>query len=112
VAPPPRGQTDRPAGSDVGDVGDVGVGAPTAGVDAGSTGGHQGGGPGGARVLLVEDDPALREVVEAALGGEGYEVLAAPDGAAGLALAAGARPPAGAVLLDLPLPLMAREGTR
>lgn len=29
-------------------------------------------------VLLVEDDPALREVISVAIGGDGHEVLIAP----------------------------------
>ncbi|WP_338665554.1 ATP-binding protein [Pararoseomonas sp. SCSIO 73927] len=41
--------------------------------------------PGEATILLVDDDPDLRGVLTAALGALGYTVLAAADGAAGLA---------------------------
>jgi two-component system KDP operon response regulator KdpE len=40
------------------------------------------------RVLVVEDDPQIREVVRMLLEEEGYEVIEAPDGAAGLTLLA------------------------
>jgi CheY-like chemotaxis protein len=40
----------------------------------------------GKQVLIVEDDPAIREIEELLLQGEGYGVPEAPDGAAGLAL--------------------------
>jgi len=33
------------------------------------------------RVLLVEDDPTLRRVIQDNLGSEGYQVDVAPDGA-------------------------------
>jgi CheY-like chemotaxis protein len=61
----------------------------------------------GAHVLLVEDDPPLREVVSLILTEEGYAAHSAPDGAAALALlAAPDAPPVDAVLLDLQLPGM------
>ena len=64
-----------------------------------------------ARVLIVDDDPAIREVVRFALSRAGFATVEAADGAAGLALArAGA--PGGApdlVVLDVMLPEM--EGT-
>ena len=40
------------------------------------------------RVLVVEDDPEIREVMRELLEYEGYHVLEAPDGAAGLSLLA------------------------
>ena len=55
-------------------------------------------------VLVVEDDPAIREVAVEALAGAGYRAVPAPDGAIALALLDGAGPPIGAVLLDLRLP--------
>jgi CheY-like chemotaxis protein len=61
----------------------------------------------GAHLLLVEDDPALREVVVAILTAAGYRAHDAPDGTRALALLAGPHaPPVGAVLLDLHLPDM------
>jgi DNA-binding response OmpR family regulator len=53
-------------------------------------------------VLLVEDDQALREAVEAVLAGHGYAVKAVPDGPSALAEAAGWRPDA--AILDVALP--------
>jgi two-component system response regulator AtoC len=40
----------------------------------------------GERILIADDDDALRESLELVLSAEGYEVLAAPDGASALAL--------------------------
>ncbi|WP_129842239.1 response regulator transcription factor [Streptomyces sp. RFCAC02] len=54
------------------------------------------------RVLLVEDDPAVRKGVELALGHQGYDVIAATTGEEGLARLASARPDV--VVLDLMLP--------
>ena len=54
------------------------------------------------RILLVEDDPGLREGLADALEGEGYEVLRAPDGVVGLEK--GLRDDPDLVLLDLMLP--------
>jgi two-component system, cell cycle response regulator DivK len=56
------------------------------------------------RLLLVEDDPAIREMMARRLELRGYAVTTAADGEAGLA-AALADPPA-AVLLDASLPGM------
>ena len=56
----------------------------------------------GGRVLSVEDDAAVRQFVSAVLRADGYEVLAAADGAAGVAVAAAERPDL--ILLDLILP--------
>ncbi len=55
-----------------------------------------------ATILLVEDDRAMAEGIEYNLGRAGYRVLRAADGAAGLRLAADARPDL--VVLDLMLP--------
>ncbi|HYC02187.1 MAG TPA: response regulator transcription factor [Azospirillaceae bacterium] len=54
------------------------------------------------RILLIDDDPGIRDVVRFALAREGFEVEEAADGAAGLASAA-ARPP-DLVLLDVMMP--------
>src|SRR5580698_431830 len=58
--------------------------------------------PGGARVLIVEDEPALLRALRIDLRARGYEVLTAATGQDALAQAA-AQPP-DAVLLDLGLP--------
>lgn len=63
--------------------------------------------PGGNRtgpILVVEDDPMLRELLDEVLRAEGYAVAAASDGAAALALARRRTP--GLILLDLRLPGM------
>jgi DNA-binding response OmpR family regulator len=66
--------------------------------------------PGGVHLLVVEDDPSLRELVAWALLDEGYRAHSAPDGATALALLARPdAPPVGAVLLDLRLPDMPGE---
>ncbi|GAA3337736.1 hypothetical protein GCM10020358_15150 [Amorphoplanes nipponensis] len=57
---------------------------------------------GGARVLLVEDDPQSAELLSTQLAGAGYHVEVAGTGEAGLA-AAGAHPP-DAIVLDVALP--------
>lgn len=54
------------------------------------------------RILLVEDDPGLREGLADALETEGYEVLPAPDGVVGLER--GLRDDPDLVVLDLMLP--------
>jgi two-component system nitrogen regulation response regulator NtrX len=53
-------------------------------------------------VLIVDDEPNIRRMIGALLGGEGYEVRDASTGAAGLAAAKDAEPDA--VLLDLMMP--------
>jgi CheY-like chemotaxis protein len=54
--------------------------------------------------LIVEDDPAIRRLLEALLASAGHQVLAAPDGPRALELAAQHHPRA--VFLDLTLPEM------
>ncbi|MCL9981649.1 MAG: ATP-binding protein [Erythrobacter sp.] len=54
------------------------------------------------RLLLIDDDPAHREALRGLLEARGFEVLAAADGAAGLALAAETQPDL--VLLDVAMP--------
>ena len=53
-------------------------------------------------VLLIEDDPRIREIVERGLGARGFVVSSAPDGEAGLELAG--KLDVDLVLLDLLLP--------
>lgn len=54
------------------------------------------------KILIVEDEPDIRELLEHALGREGYAVESVGDGTAGLAAAAKMLPDL--VLLDLMLP--------
>jgi two-component system, OmpR family, KDP operon response regulator KdpE len=56
------------------------------------------------RVLLIEDDPHIRRFLRASLPTQGYELLEADTGAAGLSLAASQVPDL--ILLDLGLPDM------
>ena len=56
----------------------------------------------GARVLLVDDDPAIRRTVGAALELEGFEVVPASGGRAALEAVARAQP--AVILLDLTMP--------
>ncbi len=58
--------------------------------------------PPAASVLVVEDAPEFRQMLEAVLAREGYEVVVAPDGEQGLELAEEAEPTV--VVLDLGLP--------
>ncbi len=59
---------------------------------------------GAARVLIIEDDEAIAEVVQRILRIDGYKTEIAADGAAGLELAASFEPDI--VILDLGLPLI------
>ncbi|HEX2239634.1 MAG TPA: response regulator transcription factor [Actinomycetota bacterium] len=55
-----------------------------------------------AHILLIEDDPRIRDIVERGLGPRGFTVTSAPDGASGSALAMNLD--VDLVLLDLNLP--------
>ncbi len=57
-----------------------------------------------ARVLVVEDDPTLREGLVAFLGGKGYEVLSATQGEEALERLHEFHPEV--VLLDIVMPVM------
>ena len=57
-----------------------------------------------ARVLVIDDDRDIREVLVSMLETEGYETGSAPDGLAGLAAARERRPDL--ILLDLMMPVM------
>jgi signal transduction histidine kinase len=57
-----------------------------------------------ARVLVVDDEPAVRDVLRELLGGEGYTVVDAPDGPSGLAFCETAR--VDVVLSDVSMPGM------
>ena len=54
------------------------------------------------RVLIVEDDPPVRRMLERSLAAEGFEVRAAADGGAALAIAADSAPDL--VVLDVTMP--------
>jgi len=56
------------------------------------------------RILLIEDDPRLAEMVKSYLGGAGFAVTVAPKGGTGIALHG--REPFDAIVLDLMLPDM------
>ena len=56
----------------------------------------------GPRILVVEDDPSVRGLLETLLTAEGYDVAVASDGLAGLVKAASYRP--ALILLDLMMP--------
>jgi DNA-binding response OmpR family regulator len=56
------------------------------------------------RVLVVEDDPSIREMVSLALEDAGYDVVGAADGESAFALV-DERPP-DVLLVDLRMPLM------
>ncbi len=58
-----------------------------------------------ARVLVVDDDPVMRELAAAKLAEAGYEVVVAADGAEGLAAARGTLRPA-LVITDVDMPSM------
>jgi DNA-binding response OmpR family regulator len=54
------------------------------------------------QVLVVEDDPSVRGLLQTLLSAEGYDVVTASDGLAGLVKATSNRP--SLVLLDLMMP--------
>jgi DNA-binding response OmpR family regulator len=56
------------------------------------------------RVLVVEDDDAIRDLVDLVLSSAGYEVLTASNGAAALQVIGNANPDL--VLLDMRMPIM------
>lgn len=53
-------------------------------------------------MLVVEDDPSVRGLLQTLLDAEGYDVSVAADGLAGLVKASGSRP--ALILLDLMMP--------
>ena len=56
------------------------------------------------RIVVIEDDAAIREILDLALSGEGYEVRQARNGEEGLALLASDG--ADLVLVDMKMPVM------
>jgi len=65
----------------------------------------------GGLVLVVEDEPAVRAVAQAALEAAGFGVVAAEDGRAALAAARQRGEEIAAVLLDMSMPRMSGEET-
>ena len=57
-----------------------------------------------AKILIIEDDKFLRELITQKVGQEGYEVVGAVDGEEGLKMAGEENP--NLILLDLILPAM------
>ncbi|MDP6460196.1 MAG: response regulator, partial [Gemmatimonadota bacterium] len=57
-----------------------------------------------ARILVVEDEPPIREILKFQLEGAGYQVRCARDGAAGLQMAR--EDPPDLMLLDVMMPEM------
>jgi two-component system chemotaxis response regulator CheY len=55
-------------------------------------------------ILVVDDDPGIREFVDLALSDEGYQVVTATDGAAALEVLAQHFP--AIILLDMRMPIM------
>lgn len=58
-----------------------------------------------ARILLVDDEPDIRDVLSEALGWEGYDVATAANGREALEVLRSG-PPVDVVLLDLTMPIM------
>ena len=58
------------------------------------------------RVLVVDDQPAIRSIVQRALAEDGYEVLEADGGEAALELAAELLAPVDLIILDIEMPGM------
>jgi len=56
------------------------------------------------RILVIEDDPAVREMLKVALGEQGHRVVTAADGELALGECAIEEP--GLIFLDLDLPVM------
>ena len=54
------------------------------------------------KILVVEDDPIVRELIEFKLSGGGHQILLAADGEAGLATAQAERPDL--IILDWMMP--------
>ncbi|MCC6557325.1 MAG: response regulator [Polyangiaceae bacterium] len=56
------------------------------------------------QILIVDDEPEIREMLEITLADEGYDVMSAANGAAALALLECHRPDL--ILLDMRMPVM------
>ena len=58
------------------------------------------------QVLVVDDQPTIRSIVQRVLAEDGYEVLEAESGEAALGLTAELRAPVDLIILDLEMPGM------
>ena len=59
-----------------------------------------------ARILIAEDDAAIRELVARALSEDGHEPIAAADGAEALAALGNGKGPFDLLLTDIKMPVM------
>ena len=57
-----------------------------------------------ARVLVIDDEPAIRNILRSSLEASGFEVVLADDGLRGIGVARRQRPDA--IVLDLMMPVM------
>lgn len=62
-----------------------------------------------AHILVIDDDPDIRNLLSIYLGGNGHQVFSAEDGAHGIGMAAQRRPDA--VILDLDMPVLDGHST-
>jgi CheY-like chemotaxis protein len=60
-------------------------------------------------VLVVDDDPDIRETLRFVLEDAGYQVYSAENGQEALDVLAGANPLPGLILLDLMMPIMSGD---
>jgi two-component system, OmpR family, response regulator CpxR len=60
-------------------------------------------------VLVVDDDPAIREMLRETIEGAGYPVYAAADGREALQVLETQTPTPGLIVLDLVMPVMSGE---
>ncbi|HEX8969770.1 MAG TPA: response regulator [Chloroflexota bacterium] len=58
------------------------------------------------RILVVDDDEAIRQIVRLCLSEEGYEVIEAPNGEAAFEKLEESPAPPSLILLDLRMPVM------
>ena len=63
----------------------------------------------GGAILVIDDEPAVRQMLSKALGRAGYQVFAAEDGPTGLASLEQQRESISLVLLDMGMPTMGGE---
>ena len=66
---------------------------------------------GTATILLVDDEPAIREIGKLVLGRLGYHVLTANDGAQAVEIFRSRHEEIGLVILDMSMPVMGGRET-